>query len=237
VTYLQEHQGAYRFLDFAMLNPNWGSQFGLRELSAIDLPFPASFTTYIRRHLEPGLNPGNQFLPHGGLAGIIEQEHLVARYTAAYEVTGVKYLLIPANVPLTSDLKAKGATLVFRDDKATIYTLPHPKTIFSAPHCRTTTVTDYHATVSCDRPSTLTYRELAMKGWSAEVTTASGTTSSAPISLTGEIFQSIAVPAGTSQVTFRFTPPHEHLAVGLGAFALLVVLGASGLTLRRERSR
>ena len=29
ITYLQQHQGEGRFLDFAVLYPNWGTDFGL----------------------------------------------------------------------------------------------------------------------------------------------------------------------------------------------------------------
>jgi len=53
ITYLQKHEGHYRFFDFAVLTPNWGSQYGLNELNAIDLPFPEKFSQLIERQLDP----------------------------------------------------------------------------------------------------------------------------------------------------------------------------------------
>jgi len=40
IHFLQANQGQERFLDFAVLYPNWGTEFGINSLSAIDLPFP-----------------------------------------------------------------------------------------------------------------------------------------------------------------------------------------------------
>ena len=49
ITYLRNHEGQDRFLDFAVITPNWGSEFGLNELNAIDLPFPEKFSSLIER--------------------------------------------------------------------------------------------------------------------------------------------------------------------------------------------
>jgi len=47
--------------DFAVLTPNWGSQYGLNELNAIDLPFPQKVSPVDRATTRPGLTPSNQF--------------------------------------------------------------------------------------------------------------------------------------------------------------------------------
>src|ERR1019366_8400002 len=62
IHYLQANQGQYRFLDFAVLYPNWGTEYGVKSLSAIDLPFPKAFKNFIEDQLYPGLKPGNQFV-------------------------------------------------------------------------------------------------------------------------------------------------------------------------------
>ncbi len=48
ISYLAQHQGEERYLDMKVLYPNWGSEFGLNSLSAIDLPFPTSSRTSFR---------------------------------------------------------------------------------------------------------------------------------------------------------------------------------------------
>ena len=237
ITYLQTHQGEYRFLDFAVLWANWGSQFRLHELSSIDLPYPADMTRYIRRHLDPDLPASNQFVPHGGVAGIVRQEHLVADHFAAYEAAGVKYLMIPANVPITSDLLRSGVRRVFSDYKAIIFEMPHPAPLFSAPGCTVHYVNDYKAHVNCPTQSTLTYRELKMKGWTATARGFGAGTATLPISTTGEVFQSVSVPAGEGIVTFNFTPPNEREALVIGLLGLLAVTAGTLVTIRRERKQ
>ena len=66
ITFLQKNLGQYRFMDFEVLYPNWGTYFGINELSDIDLPFPKAFKNFIETNLLPGLTPGNQFVAKGG---------------------------------------------------------------------------------------------------------------------------------------------------------------------------
>ena len=47
ITYLQTAPGPRTLLDFAVLYPNWGTYFGINELSDIDLPFPKAFKNCI----------------------------------------------------------------------------------------------------------------------------------------------------------------------------------------------
>lgn len=223
IAYLQSHQGEGRFLDLAVLYPNWGTYFDLYELSAIDLPFPKAYKDYIEDRLYPGLTPGNQFTVKGGMAGIVALEDQVVRHFSAYEAAGVKYLLMNTRVPIDPRLTRLGVRPVFSDAEglATIYAMPHPRAFLStAGACTITSADPDHATLDCPHATTLTRLELSMKGWSATV---NGT--SVPITTTGGVYQSVAVPAGTSSVEFRFFPPHEHLGLAAGLVGLLVLLG------------
>ena len=234
ISYLLAHEGQYRYLDFAVLAPNWGSQYGVNSLSAIDLPFPKAFTNFIQTRLYPGFAPTptatNQFVIHGGLTGIVAQENAVATHFAAYQSASVKYLLMPTGVPLLDGLSKLGVTQVFTDAKATIYEVPRPRPFISTSSVACTVVTTdvNSATVNCPSGgSTLLRTELSMAGWHASV-------NGAPVTITtvDGVYQSIPVPHGTSTVEFSFLPPHEKYALLLGFLALLF-LGATWFVERR----
>ncbi len=225
IAYLQAHQGEGRFLDLAVLYPNWGSYFSLYELSAIDLPFPMAFKNYIQDRLYPGLTPGNQFTVKGGMTGIVALEDQVVKHFKNYEAAGVKYLLMNTRVPIDPRLTRLGVRKVFSDSVglATIYALPHPRPFFSTsdPSCTVSSTNPDQASVHCATATTLTRLELSMKGWSATV---NGTAT--PLTTLDGVYQQVAVPAGTSTVTYRFLPPHEHLALLAGLLGVLFLVGS-----------
>jgi len=120
--------------------------------------------------------------------------------------------------------------LVFQSTTAHIYLLPHPVPIATAPSCIVAAHSLTSFTVRCAHPSQLTYRELSFKGWSATV----GGQPTAITTVRG-VFQQVALPAGTSQVSFSFTPPLSVLA--WVAFFLGVIAIAASLVFRRVRVR
>ena len=221
ITYLQTHEGEYRFVDFAVIFPNWGTQYQLNSLGAIDLPFPRAFKNFIEQQLYPGLKPGNQFVIKNGMAGIQMMETMVATHLRAYENASAKYLVFPSAVPLDPRLASQGVIQVFHDSLATIYQLPHPRALFSSPNagCRVQSSAPSLAVATCKSPSTITWTELSMKGWSATVNG-----ESVPITTVDGVYQQVPVPAGTSSVTFSFRPPHELLALALFALAVIFLI-------------
>ena len=229
ITFLQTHQGEQRYLDFAVLYPNWGTQYNVYSLSAIDLPFPNRFANLLATTLYPSLSPSNQFVVQGGMTGVIKQEaDLVAHFTA-FEAASVKYLLIPSKVVISPALTALGVTRVFSDSLATIYQMPHPRPFYTtAAPCQITSTTIDAATVTCTHATTLLRTELAMAGWHATVNGRA-----VPITTAENAYQSITIPAGRSDVAFTFLPPHETLALAGGAVALLFLLGAWVVDRRR----
>lgn len=224
ISFLLKNQGQERFLDFGVLTPNWGSQYGLNELSAIDLPLPKAFTTFIGTQLYPGLTPVNQFTVKGGIVGIEAQEQAVADHFSTYQNASVKYLLFLSAVPLLPALAKLGVTQVFSDGTATIYEMPSPRPFFSttSTSCTVTSASVDAATVNCPNgAATLIRTELSMAGWKAAVNGRAIT-----IQTSEGVYQSIPVPKGTSAVTFSFVPPHEKYGVLAGLLAALFLVGS-----------
>lgn len=224
IHYLQAHQGQERYLDFAVLYPNWGTQFGINSLSALDLPFPKSFSNFIENQLDPGLTPGNQFVHKNGLAGMKPQEQELIDHFKAYENASLKYLLVPSAVVLLPALTKLGVTQVFKDSLATIYQLPHTRPFFStsSSSCAVTSTNDNVATVDCAKPgATLLRTELSMTGWKATVNGKSAT-----ITTIDGVYQQVTLPEGSSTVRYSFYPAHERYALLLGFLGGLFLIGS-----------
>jgi hypothetical protein len=222
ITFLQKHEGHYRFFDFAVLTPNWGSQYGLNELNAIDLPFPEKFSKYIETALYPGLLPSNQFVIHDGIVGLTAQENEIVTHFKNYEAASVKYLLMPQALVILPALTDLGVKLAYTDAKVNIYEMPHPRAFLStkSPSCTVTTANVDKTTVNCpDGASTLVRTELMMAGWKAYVNGKAVT-----IKTVDGVYQSVKVPQGTSVVTYSFVPPHEKYAVLLALLAALFLI-------------
>jgi hypothetical protein len=229
IQFLLQHQGEERFLDDGVLLPNWGSQFGLNELSAIDLPFPTNFKNFIQENLYPGLRPANEFLVTDGMTGIVGQEHELADHFAAYEKASVKYVLVPSRVTLLPQLTTLGLRPVFHDSLATIYSLPNPRSFFSSSSCTVISTNIEEASVTCSTSSTVLRTELAMKGWTATVNGHPAT-----LHTFDGVYQQVAVPGGTSTIRYNFTPPHEDPAILVAGLAALLLVLSLVFDIRRQ---
>jgi hypothetical protein len=83
IHFLQKNLHKERYLDFAVLYPNWGSYFDVNSLSSIDLPYPRAMKNFIEDQLYPGLDPGNQFVVKGGMIGVEALEAEVVKHFRA----------------------------------------------------------------------------------------------------------------------------------------------------------
>lgn len=222
VHFLQSHLGLQRFATLGPLAPNFGSYYGVAELDMNDVPVPSAFALHITTDLDPNssqdvFNGTSRSSPGGPSPA----EELTA-HLAAYEADGVKYVLVAAtgsdNWPPPHLRPAP--TLVYRDDLVLIYELPSPAPLFSAagPQCLTSTISWTEVEVRCNEPSTLVYREMPMQGWRADV-------DGRPLSISPfGVYQVVDVPAGTSDVTFNFTPPDELLGVLCAVAGILLFI-------------
>ena len=228
IDYLQEHEGLSRFLSIGALTPNWGTQYSLNEINAIDLPLPTSFTNYIHSSLAPSLNVPRTFV----LPFNVNIENEVADHIANYEALGVQYLLTPRE-SLAPSLRALGLTPLAADAHTELYRLPHAASFYSTT-LRTCVISDAavdHLHVSCPSATTLTRLELSMPGWNARV---NGVNTA--ISTSTGLEQTITVPAGDSTISFNFLPPHENFAVVLAVLALFLLV-STWIPLDRWRRR
>jgi hypothetical protein len=233
IHYLQTHEGEYRYVDLGVIAPNWGSEFGLNSLTAIDLPFPKAFKNFIQDDLYPGLKPPNEFLVKDGPVGTVALENEVAAHFRAYENASVKYLVLPASMALIPQLSEKGLKLAFHDSFAIIYETPHPRPFFSTSSpCTVTSNTDDVATTTCSSHANLLRTELSMKGWTVSVNG-----QPAKVTTVDGVYQRVALPQGTSTVRYTFYPPHENLAILLALLVFFFVAGSFVLDVRSARPR
>ena len=237
VNYLEQHLGQSRFFTLGPLAPDYGSYFGLASVAVNDVPVPKTYAAFIQDQLDTNVDPlifsGTTVLDPAGPTQATE----LVDHIQAYEEVGVKYVLLPAGMVLPS-LGGLVLRQVFRDASTSIVELPHPAPLFgsSGGACRVRQTSASSIVVGCQRRSTIVYRELYMPGWRASV---DGVPRS--VDRDGPIFQSVAVPAGTSTVSFGFTPPYADLAlvafiIGLGLLILALpgVRGIWVLVLRRR---
>ncbi|MDE3140077.1 MAG: hypothetical protein KGL05_09635, partial [Acidobacteriota bacterium] len=191
------------------------SQYSINEINAIDLPLPVRFSDYVQSTLDPSTtNPRIFNLPF-----TVANENDVAAHISAFESQGVAYVLTPRK-PLTPSLIGVGLTPVAHDARIVLYRLAHPSAYFTTASgaCSLSDVALDRVVASCPRATTLTRRELVMDGWTAHV---NGQV--VPISSSDGLDETIALPAGTSTVSFDYLPPHERWA------GLIAVLGVGAL--------
>ena len=226
ISYLQQHEGLSRFVSIGALNPNWGSQFGINEINAIDLPAPLSLSNYIHNHLAPSLAVPRTFvLPFN--PGI---ENEFAAHVADYEALGVEYLLVPHRTLTPSLAAIVGGHIVAEDFENRLYQLSHVTAFYSTsvPSCVISGALVDQVSVNCPQASSLTRLELMLPGWTARV---NGVKTA--ISSNDALTQTLSLPVGTSSVKFSYLPPHEKLAGILCALALAAIAA----TWRPRRAR
>ena len=229
--FLQAHQGEERFVDLSVLYPNWGSEFSINSLNAIDLPFPETFKNLIQRRLYPGLRPRNAFT-RDRITQVVAQEDELAEHLRSYEGASVKYLLAPRSLALSAALRSLGVTAVFQDQATTIYQLPHTRPFFSTSSpCRIASSSFDVVRISCPRATTLLRTELSMSGWHASV---NGRSTS--IATVDGVYQAVDVPKGSSTVSYSFEPPHESLALTLSLVVALFLVGYGAVEFARART-
>jgi hypothetical protein len=214
VDFLAEHLGTGRFFTIGPIQANYGSYFGLPQLNSNDVPEPKLYDDDVRQRL--GLAPGTSpYPPPATLAAVF------LRHLAAYERSGVTYLVVPPNSPLPPAAKTDHLRLAFSNSTLAIYRLPGPSGLFASASkgCAVTSQQTDRAIVRCSTAGDVIRRETFMKGWTA-------TLDGKPVGI-GQAgpFQRIALHPGRSVLAFSFTPP--YMAWALVAF-LLGCLAAGG---------
>jgi hypothetical protein len=224
IHFMQKNLHQERYLDFAVIYPDWGSYFDINSLSSIDLPYPKAMKNFIEDQLYPGLSPGNQFVVKGGAPGVVALENEVVKHFKTYEKASVKYLIMSSRIVISPKLTALGVKEVFHDTIATIYQMPYTRRFFSTSTsaCTIQSSGDNRATVNCPNAGAKLLRtELSMKGWTATV---NGKV--VKIKTVDGVYQRITLPAGTSTVEYHFFPPHERFAILFALLGGLFLIGS-----------
>jgi Bacterial membrane protein YfhO len=222
VAFLQRNLGQSRFFTLGPLQPNYGSYFGIASLNMNDVPSPAVFADYVNARLDRVVDPrvfvGNYGGGRSPYARSPKQELL--GNLDGYREAGVAYVLTPAGESLP-----ESPTMfepVFRSRSTWIYRLAGAAHYFEATErgCRVTPEGREAVQVSCPGPARLIRRETELPGWSAEIDG-----DSVEVRRAGDLFQSVAVDAGSQRVEFSYRPPgivwgFLGLAMGCACFLL-----------------
>ena len=226
ITFLRENLGLQRFYTTGRIEANYGAYFGIASINHNYLPVPQSWVDHIQARLDRKWTDSTVF---NGEPDRNSPDELRANLRN-YEELGVKYVVTyPHQDPLAG---VEGVKRVYSDPIIKIFELPNPRPYFEAVagKCKVEAIERRAARLNCEAPGLLLRRELFFPGWTASINGAE-----AAISAHDRIFQAVSVPAGTSEVRFRYAPPHitwAWLAAFLGIAAL-----ATPLSLLRRKNQ
>ncbi|MBC8022865.1 MAG: hypothetical protein H7Y14_07080 [Burkholderiales bacterium] len=224
VTFLRENLGLQRFYTLEPIAPNYGAFFGIASINHNYLPVPQLWVDHVQSRLDRKWTDAVVFNGMSPTAPGALRENL-----RAYEDLGVKYVVTNRHQdPLAG---VDGVKRVYSDPIMRIFELPRPKPYFEdlSSRCKVEALGRTSVRATCDTPSTLVRRELYFPGWSAAVN--GGEASVAPHD---QIFQAVAVPQGTSEVRFRYAPPHIGWAWLAMWIAVIALATPPSLLLRRK---
>ena len=218
VRFLQDHLGLQRFFTLGPIAPNYGAYFGIASINHNYLPVSTRWRDEIRRGLHSRREDAVVFDGRD-----VEAPSMARDRVAELSRLGVRYVVAPAGVdPYGS---REDIHVAYRDPLVTIFELPKPAPYFETipAGCKLSFADREKAVADCDAPALLVRRELYFPGWRA---TSAGTR--LDVRPHEDLFQSVQLPPGRSEVRFHYSPPHIEwawAAMLLAAFGL----AASGL--------
>jgi hypothetical protein len=234
VAYLRTHLGLGRFVTLGgPLQPNYGSYFGLAEINDNDLPIPRIWANYVHARLDPAIDPVH-FFGFGGPDVPVTQMPTQALFSnlAGYRTAGVAYAIVGGSGFTAPSPKA--FTKVFSTTGTTIYRLAGADPYFTASggDCRVEPTTSRESVhLTCSDAAMLVRRETKMPGWTARVDGRQ-----VPMHEADDLFQAVAVGAGSHTVSFGYAPPGIRWAVcAFLAGVLWLVLGVGRPRISRRR--
>jgi hypothetical protein len=215
IEFLRANLGLQRFYTLEPISPNYGALFGIASINHNYLPVPELWVQHIQSKLDRTWTDAVVF--NGDPTRNSPEE--LKKNLVAYEELGVKYVVTAVYQDPLADVP--DVKLVYQSAVMKIFELPRPRPYFedSSGSCAIDVKERRLAIVRCDAPSALVRRELFYPGWTATVNGAE-----TPIGARDGIFQVVALPQGSSEVRFRYAPPHINwawLAAFLGLAALV----------------
>jgi hypothetical protein len=223
VRFLRDNLGFQRFFTLAPFQPNYGAYFRIASINYNVLPNSGKWYRWVADHLDQKAGPTvfNGVQGGGGLEPL--RKNLVA-----YEEIGVRYVL--ANKDVHPFVPGDPARLAYEGASLDIYELLNAKPYFESAtgQCKLAAPSRSLVVADCAAPDRLVRRELFFPGWTATVAGRD-----APIEEHLDLYQSVMLPAGRSEVRFDYAPRH----VGWAWLACLLglVLSVGRPLLRRAR--
>ena len=225
MSWLAAHAGLQRVYSVdGVMQPNAGSYYGVAQIDTNDLPVPGPWDRYVTTRLARNADAlvFNGALPPSVHPSAVQS---LEANVAAYRAIGVSYILAPEAQPLGRPFEP-----VWSDGHDRIWSLPGAAPYYSAgPGCALRPEGWNQVVATCAQPSTVIRRELDEPGWQATVGGRAVT-----VAASGPIFQAVAVPAGTSTVTWSFEPPHYRLSL-LGPLAAVAILAGPAVARAARR--
>jgi len=225
VRFLQDHLGFQRFFTLGPITPNYGAYFGIASINHNYLPVSARWRDEIRRGLQPHREDAVVFDGRD-----MEAPSMARDRVAELSRLGVRYVVAPAGLDPYKD--RDDIQVAYRDELLTIFELPGPAPYFETipAGCDLSFADRESAVADCAAPALLVRRELYFPGWRA---TRAGT--HLAILPFEDLFQSVQLPPGRSEVRFHYSPPHIEWAwAAMLLAALCLAASASGPILRRR---
>ena len=228
------------------LPQNIGALLGLGSLQYEYTPVPSIWATFVRQKLDPAAwattFPG-LYEPTRSVAIAISQ------HRAMLEALAVRYVVAPSSINLSGlfnlfsrQNNSQKPVRVFREGGVDIFELPG-----AAPYaetrgglCQLTVIDREHMHASCLAPARLIRRELMFPGWTARVNGHLVPIVNKPEAFTmrgGELFQAITLPAGASDIVWRYVPPHANAIAAIfiaGVLALIAFVVRSAFDWNRN---
>ena len=220
IAFLRANLGLQRFYTLGAIKPNYGAYLGIASINYNYLPAPTRWVKWAKRNLDSSADDVSFPEDAQRAAGAPRVRDELRTHLASYEEAGVKYVVTGWNdEPLAGH---EGVRLAYADLWVRIYELAHPRPYFETldASCAVQATDRERAIVECPAATTLVRRELFFPGWNATVNGAD-----AAIAEHGDLFQSVALPAGRSELRFSYAPPFigwAWLAAGAALLALAI---------------
>jgi len=227
IAYLRANQHLQRAVSVdASLPPNVGALLGLGSLQYRSVPVPTIWATFAQQNLDPSA--------WVVFPGIFETTQSLAtdlsEHRATLEALAVRYVFAPSSIDLFStQTDSEHPVRVFREGGVDIFELPAaaPYAETSGGPCHLTVIDREHMHASCVGPARLIRRELMFPGWTALVNghgAVIGNRLEAVTVRDGEIFQAVSLPAGVSDIVWRYVPLHANAIAAIFIAGMLALI-------------
>ncbi|GHT81006.1 hypothetical protein FACS1894125_0900 [Actinomycetota bacterium] len=218
ISFLQQNLGNQRF-DSTVLQPNYGSKYGIAQVRFNDLPSSQKYCDYLGKvvKLTDGCISWNNW--DGINSDIIDMDKKL----------GAKYIWVMRDELTTDIITDENLSLVWENDKWQIFENGGYREYISGTNCDIVSDEGRHRFdkfyADCSSDSTLTRLELNYPGWHAYVDDIE-----VEINETDNLFQAIKISAGEHSIEFKYWSKYMTLAIfGMCFGFFLIALSVAAL--------